>query len=58
MTTDAKKTPTEIDETTLDDVSGGPHFRTWDSPGDAAKAEKDTVRFSSLSSSGWDNVKN
>lgn len=30
MTTENKTEPTEVEETTLDDISGGPHFRTWD----------------------------
>jgi hypothetical protein len=24
------ETPTELDDETLDEVSGGPHFKTWD----------------------------
>lgn len=31
MTTDTS-TPTEITETALDDISGGPHWTTWDPP--------------------------
>lgn len=30
MTTETKK-PAEIAEGKLDEISGGPHFRTWDS---------------------------
>lgn len=29
--TDDISDPTEVEEATLDDISGGPHFRTWDS---------------------------
>lgn len=31
MTTVNKNAPTEVEETMLDEISGGPHFRTWDS---------------------------
>lgn len=31
MTTVNKTAPTEMEENTLDEISGGPHFRTWDS---------------------------
>lgn len=30
MQAEDKNTPIEIAENTLDDISGGPHFRTWD----------------------------
>lgn len=29
MTTENKAAPTEVEETTLDEISGGPHFRSW-----------------------------
>ena len=29
MTKTTFKTPTEMSDAALDDVSGGPHFRTW-----------------------------
>ena len=29
MTTENKTAPTEVEETALDEISGGPHFRTW-----------------------------
>lgn len=31
MTTENKTAPMEMTENTLDQISGGPHFRTWDS---------------------------
>ncbi len=58
MTSEDKKVPTEVEETTLDEISGGPHFRTLDSSGRSAIAEKDKKSFSSTPTMGWDNVKN
>lgn len=58
MTTENKNAPIEVEETTLDDISGGPHFRTWDSPIRHARAETDKKDFSSLPPMEWDNVKN
>ena len=58
MTTEDKKNPTEVEETTLDDISGGPHFRTLDSPNRRVRAETDNKSFSSTPTMGWDNVKN
>ena len=58
MTTENKIAPTEMEESALDEISGGPHFRTWESSGDPASAERDKKTFSSTFTMGWDNVKN
>ena len=58
MTSEDKKVPTEVEETTLDEISGGPHFRTWESSGDPASADTDKKTFSSTYTMSWDNVKN
>ena len=58
MTTENKIAPTEMEETALDEISGGPHFRIWDSTDNAAEAERDKKNFSSTFTMGWDNVKN
>lgn len=32
MTNTIKTAPAEMTETALDDISGGPHWQTWDPP--------------------------
>lgn len=56
MMTENKTAPTEMSENTLDEISGGPHFRTWNSPTHFSQAQASDESFET-EPMGWDNTK-